>query len=271
MIRHSAIYAGSVTHRRAFPVTHRLRYGVWYVLVDLDELGELDRVRGMAVDRPAIVSFRTRDHGARDGSPLRPWIERRLAEAGVDLEGGAVRILCHPRVLGYVFNPLTVWFCHGPAGDLRAVLYEVGNTFGEWHHYLVPVDAQDRGPHVFTKELFVSPFIDMDATYEFHTDVPGERLAIAVRERVAQGQVLTVALVGRRLPMTTRDLIRVLLRYPLVTLKTIGGIHWEATKLWCKGAPYRRRGAPPAHDLTVVTAPRIVPPATSRLGERLDA
>ena len=213
-----------------------------------------------ALNRPAPVSFHDADHGARDGSPLRPWIEERLAEADIDLDGGPVRILAFPRVFGYAFNPISVWFCHGPDGELRAILYEVSNTFGEWHDYLVPVSpgdvtGNDRGHSVrtiFDKELFVSPFIDMAATYDFSTRVPDERVSVVVRETAAGGQVLVATLGARRRPLTGRSLASVLLRYPLVTVKVIGGIHWEALKLWRKGAPYRRRGTPPASPMTVV-------------------
>ena len=251
----SALYFGRVTHTRAFPRRHRLSYGVWYLLADLGELASLDRLPGFAIDRPGVVSFYTRDHGPRDGSPLRSWIERYLEEADIDLEGGAIRILCFPRVLGYVFNPLSVWFCHHRDGSLRAVLYEVSNTFGEQHGYLVPVDAAQPGDHVrraFDKELFVSPFIDMAARYDFTTRVPDERASIAVRQTVAEGQVLTVALNAIREPITSRSLARAFFGYPFVTLKVIGGIHWEALKLWIKGAPYRRRGAPPARPVTIL-------------------
>jgi DUF1365 family protein len=252
----SALYLGRVTHTRAFPRRHRLSYGVWYLLADLDELATLDRtLPGFTVDRPGAVSFHTEDHGARDGSPLRPWIESYLDQAGIDLEGGAIRILCFPRVLGYVFNPISVWFCHHRDGSLRALLYEVSNTFGERHGYLAPVDGAQAGDLVrrrFHKELFVSPFIDMEALYDFTTRVPDERATIAVRESVAEGQVLTAALDARRVPLTTGNLTRAFLRYPLVTLKVIAGIHWEALKLWRKGAPYRTRGAPPAHPVTIL-------------------
>jgi DUF1365 family protein len=257
----SGLYRGRVMHERSFPSHHRLDYGVWYLLADLDELPSLDaRVRGFGYNRPAPVSFWERDHGARDGSPLRPWIERHLLEAGLDLEGGSIRILCFPRVFGYGFNPISVWFCHGPAGELRAICYEVSNTFGEWHDYLVPVSAGDitangRGASVrtsFTKELFVSPFIDMDATYDFTTRVPDERVSMVVRESVSAGRVLIASLGARRAEITSARLLATLLRYPLVTLKVIGGIHWEALKLWRKGAPYRRRGAPPPAPVTIV-------------------
>ena len=252
----SALYRGRVQHTRAFPRRHRLSYGVWYLLLDLDELPHLDRsVRGFTVDRPGPVSFRSADHGPRDGSPLRPWIEGHLASAGIDLEGGPIRILTFPRVLGYVFNPLSVWFCHHRDGTLRAILYEVSNTFGEQHGYLVPTEPVRAGATVrraFDKELFVSPFIDMQARYDFRTRVPDERLSVVVREDVAEGRVLTATLRATREPLTGARLARVFVRMPLLTLKVIGGIHWEALKLWRKGAPYRRRGAPPGHAVTVL-------------------
>jgi DUF1365 family protein len=257
----SGLYLGTVMHERSFPKRHRLSYGVWYLLADLDELDLLDRtVAGFGVDRAAPVSFHQADHGDRDGSPLRPWIEGRLKQAGIDLDGGAVRLLSFPRVFGYAFNPISVWFCHGPDGDLRAILYEVTNTFGEWHDYLVPVAPGDVVDHgrgrsvrtVFDKRLFVSPFIDMAASYDFSTRVPDERVSVVVRETAAGGQVLVATLGARRRPLTGRSLAAVLLRYPLVTVKVIGGIHWEALKLWRKGAPYRRRGTPPASPMTVV-------------------
>jgi len=258
----SAIYRGRVMHERSFPTHHRLSYGVWYLLVDLDELDELDRrVAGLGVNRAAPVSFHEADHGPRDGSPLRPWIDARLEEAGVALDGGPVRILTFPRVAGYVFNPISIWFCSGPGEDLRAILYEVSNTFGERHDYLVPVADADvtgnaRGRRVrtvFDKRLFVSPFIDMAATYDFTTRVPDERASVVVRETAAGGLVLVATLGARRRPLTGGTLASVLLRHPLVTVKVVGGIHWEALQLWRKGAPYRRRGAPPASPMTIVT------------------
>lgn len=257
----SGLYVGRVMHERSFPRRHRLSYGVWYLLADLDELPALDhRLPGFGHNRRAAVSFHDADHGPRDGSALRPWIEGRLAEAGVDLEGGPVRLLTFPRVFGYVFNPISVWFCSGPGEDLRAILYEVTNTFGEWHDYLVPVTPSDvtgnaRGQSVrtvFDKQLFVSPFIDMAASYDFTTRVPDERVSVVVRETAAGGQVLVATLGARRRPLTGRSLASVLIRHPLVTVKVIGGIHWEAAKLWRKGAPYRRRGAPPASPMSIV-------------------
>lgn len=268
MNRASALYFGRVTHVRAFPRRHRLSYGVWYMLLDIDELPDLDRsLPGFSVDRPGLISFHTRDHGPFDGAPLRPWIEGHLADAGIDLEGGPIRILCFPRVVGYVFNPLSVWFCHHRDGDVRAIVYEVSNTFGERHSYLAPVDRRaeegDLVRHRFDKELYVSPFIDLAARYDFTTRVPDERVSVAVRELVADGQVLTAVLSAVRAPLSGRSLARAFFTYPLVTVKVIVGIHWEALKLWRKGAPYRRRGAPPASPVTLVSSTRLAP--SSRL------
>lgn len=257
----SAIYEGVVRHRRFKPVRHDLSYKVWYMLLDLDELDQLDRsVPGFANERRGAVSFVARDHGPRDGSALRPWIESHLAEAGVDLEGGPIRLLAFPRLNGYAFNPITVWFCHGPLGDLRAMMFEVSNTFGEWHHYLVPVAAgaglRADGSQVvrttFDKELFVSPFMDMDATYEITTRVPDDRVSIALQLTTAEGYMLSASFSGRRIALTPWNLRRIRWKHPLLTMKVIGGIHWEALKLWVKGAPYRRRDGHPSAELTIV-------------------
>lgn len=247
----SAIYRSTVMHRRFFPRGHRFTYRVYYGLFDLDELATLDReVTGFGFNRAAPFAFNERDHGPRDGSPLRPWLEGALAEAGVDLEGGPIRILTMPRVLGHVFNPISVWFAYGPREDLRAVLYEVSNTFGEHLSYLCPVAPEAVGPagnvrHLFAKQLFVSPFIGMDADYDFVTQAPDDRVSLLIKETVAGEHLLTATLVGKRRGFTTRELWAAFATHPLVTLKVVAAIHGEALRLWRKGAPYRKRGPAP--------------------------
>lgn len=254
----SALYLGRVAHTRHVDVAHRFSYRSWWLLADLDELETLGRqVPGFGVDRAGLVSFHRRDHGPRDGSPLRPWIEARCAEAGVDLEGGAVRLLSHPRVLGYVFNPISVWFCHGPDGDLRAVLYEVSNTWREVHSHLVAVEPAQRQPnglfrHRFDKRLFVSPFMDLDHRYTFWTDAPDERATVLTRQVTADDRpALTASLVADRVSLDRRGIVRAMIWAPHVTAMTMARIHWQAIRLWRKGAPYRRRGAPPTPEVTV--------------------
>jgi hypothetical protein len=260
----SAIYEGSVMHRREGPVPHRFTYRSAYLLLDLDELPRLDReLRGFGVDRSAPVSFRAEDHGPRDGSPLRPWFQEQARAAGVDLEGGPVRLLTLPRVLGYVFNPLSVWFGHGPAGDLRLVIYEVSNTFGGWRHHVWPVrelDAAGNARHVFDKELSVSPFIG-DATYEFRVRPPDERAAVLVRETHADERILTATLVGRRRELTSAGLWRAVASQTMAPLKVIAGIHLEALRLWVKGAPFRRHLPAPEPRIRIHDEARPATPA----------
>ncbi|MDX1710501.1 MAG: DUF1365 domain-containing protein [Rhodovibrionaceae bacterium] len=255
----SRLYFGRVMHKRLRPFTHRFDYRVFSMLIDLDELPLLDRVPGFAVDRAGLFSFHSKDHGARDGSALRPWIDARLAEHGLDLAGGAVRVLCFPRVLGYVFNPLSIWFCHHRDGRLVAVLYEVRNTFGDLHCYLIPVapDQQDGTQPIrqgCAKGFYVSPFIGMAADYRFRLRLPDDRLSVLIRQSVPEGELLIASQTGRRRAFTGPHLLTAFFRYPLMTAKVMGAIHWQALRLWLKGARFNRRPAPPAEPVTFVPA-----------------
>ena len=253
----SCLYPGKVMHKRVMPFVHAFTYRVFSVYVDLAELPQLHRrLRLFSHNRWNLFAFNDRDHGPRDGSPLRPWVERHLQAAGIDLEGGPVRLLCFPRVLGYVFNPLSIWFCYHESGRLRAVLYEVNNTFDERHGYLMPV-AAGRGPHEpivqsCAKDFYVSPFISMAARYDFRLAEPGERLAISIRQWVQDGTLLFARQSGRRRHLTDRSLLSLFAAYPLMTLKIIGAIHWEALWLSLKGARLVPRPAPPPLEITLI-------------------
>ncbi len=267
--RVSAIYPSIVTHRRLQPAPHAFSYRVLSTLIDLDEVADLGRDgRLFRHNRPGVVSFLDRDHGPRDGSPLRPWIDRHLGAMGIDLEGGPVRILCSPRVLGYVFNPLSVWFCHHRDGSLRAMLYEVRNTFGQHHNYLIPVEP-GRLPsalvrHSCRKEFHVSPFMPMDLEYGFVVREPDERISIAMRLRHTEGAdgperaLFTAAWRGRRVAFTKANLRRALAANPLSTLKVTVGIHTEALRLWAKGVPLHRRPPAPGVETRYVWPDRTV-------------
>lgn len=253
----SCLYLGQVMHKRLRPFVHRFTYRVVSFLVDLDELPALDRRLPLfAHNRFGLFSFHDRDHGPRDGSPLRPWIERQLAEAGIDIAGGPVRILCFPRLWGYVFNPLSVWFCSHPEQGLRAILYEVSNTFGETHGYLIPVaPGTEPGAPIHQacdKGFYVSPFIEMRSHYRFRLREPDERLSLLIRQRVPEGEILLASLNGRRRALSGGTLARAALAHPLMTLKVIVAIHWEALHLWRKGARFRRRPAAPSRPVTQV-------------------
>ncbi len=238
MTLRSAIYTGTVGHERVRPKRHRLRYGVFALLVDLDELPELDRrFRLFSYNRRAPLSFHDRDHGPTTGEPLRPWVEDRMRCAGLAPDGGPIRLLCYPRIFGYVFNPLSVYFCYRHDGGLAAILYEVCNTYSERHTYVIPV--HDDGRSVIRqsceKQLYVSPFIGMDVDYHFRILPPGEAVNIVIRQEDADGLLLAAYFKGERAPLTAGGLMRCLARFPLMTLKIIAAIHGEALLMWLKG------------------------------------
>jgi DUF1365 family protein len=244
------LFPGVVMHHRLRPFRHRFVYRVFSVLLDLDRLDALDRrLRLFSVERGNLFSFRNKDHGPRDGGALRPWVEACLAELGLDLDGGPIRLLCFPRVLGYVFNPLSVYFCYDPANTLRAIVYEVKNTFGGQRAYTLPVDERRSDGQIRQacgKDFYVSPFIDLEAGYRFKVIPPADRLSVVIHEEIEAGTQLVATLTGRRVPLTDRQLLLAALRVPFMTQKVIAGIHWEALKLWLKGAGFRSR-----HDLPV--------------------
>lgn len=233
----SALYDGEVVHERFQPKGHRLRYRVFSMLFDLDELDALGQdLRLFAHNRRAPIAFHDRDHGARDGGPLRPWVEARMREAGVEPDGGRIELLCYPRLLGYVFNPLSVFFCHRRDGSLAVILYEVHNTHGERHTYACAV-ADSRAvirQHV-EKSFYVSPFIGPTATYHFRIVPPGESINIVIREENEDGLLMAASFRGARCALSDSALLRRLLRFPLMTVKIVAAIHWEALKLLAKG------------------------------------
>lgn len=253
----SALYAGVVTHSRARPRKHALRYRIFTLLIDLDELPLLDRALApFSYNRPNLLSFHDRDHGDGSGAPLRPQVERILRAGGVHIDGGPIRLLSMPRVLGYVFNPLSVYFCHRPGGELAALLYEVNNTFGQRHSYIIPVEA-GAGPIVkqsCAKTFHVSPFMDMDMTYDFRVVAPAEAAVIAMQVSDPAGPMLSATFAGKRERLTTAGLLKAWLAHPLLTLKVIAGIHWEALKLLAKGVKLRPAVAEPNAPVTYVVA-----------------
>lgn len=232
----SGLYTGRVVHERLRPKRHRLAYKVFCLLVDLDELDEIDRRFGrlLAVNRPGLFSFHERDHGAGEGS-LRDWATARLAEAGIDFDGGRIELLCYPRILGFTFNPLSVYFCYRQSGELAGLLYEVHNTHGERHTYVMPAGPERVVRHAARKTFFVSPFMPMDCVYRFRIAPPGRRVGVSILEDDAEGLLLTASFTGERQELGRSELLRMFWRYPLMTIKVVAGIHWEAIKLLAKG------------------------------------
>jgi len=242
----AALYFGEVMHARLKPMGHRFSYRVMSLLIDLDRLGEADRQsRLFGINRAALYSFNEADHGDRDGSNLRDYVQRRAAERGIDLTGGRVRLLCYPRLLGYTFNPLSAYFCYRADGSLALLIYEVRNTFGDIHSYVLPVKASeisDAGIRQAQDKLFyVSPFIEMAMRYHFRVLPPGERVKLRILETDREGPLLAATFSGRRRALTSAALLRSFFALPLVTFKIMAAIHWEALRLWLKGARLVRR------------------------------
>lgn len=257
----SGLYVGDVVHQRVKPKRHRLRYRVFSLLLDLDEVDALaGQLRLFSRNRFNLYGFYDRDHGDGANTPLRRRIEAQLATAGVDCAGGAIHVLCYPRILGYVFNPLSVYFCHRADGGLAAIVYEVSNTFGQRHSYIIPVAGEGARPirQVCEKRLYVSPFFTVEGEYRFRVVPPGQqpagRVAIGIDYRDAEGSRLYASFRGERRELTDRTLLAYALRLPLLTVKVIAAIHWEALKLWLKGLPLVRRPSPPSEPVSVVRA-----------------
>ena len=263
----SALYAGSVMHQRTRPARHRLRYRMFSLLLDLDELPMLaQRLRLFSLNSFNLFSLHERDYGSsvigNDGAGLRAYVEQQL-RANCLPTGGTIQLLTMPRILGYAFNPLSVYFCHAVDGTLAAILYEVNNTFGERHTYLVAVDrgAEREGPGKQTivqrcaKQFHVSPFLDLDMTYSFRVDPPDAKrdsLSIGVIASDAHGPMLNARLDAQRRPLSDAALARVFVTHPLLTLKVVAAIHWEALCLLVKGVRFRAKPASPVHSVTVI-------------------
>jgi DUF1365 family protein len=251
----SSLYDTKIQHRRVRPKKHSMKYGAFYLLLDIDGLDNMHRsLKWFSYNSFNVFSFYDRDHGPSSNASLRPWLEHHLAEAGVDLKGGRIELLCLPRILGYVFNPISVYYCYHRNGELMAVLYEVSNTFNQRHSYLFTVDENDGEvlKHSCDKRLYVSPFIENTGRYQFSMKRPTQDLYLHIRQVDEDGPLLDAWINGKRKHISDRSLLGCLTRYPLLTLKVIGGIHWEALKLWLKGIGLVARPEPPKEPVTIV-------------------
>jgi uncharacterized protein len=235
----SSLYFGTVVHVRTRPARRKLRYRVAQMLLDLDELPHLDRgLRLFGYNRSALFSFDERDHGDGQGN-LRGWVTGRLAEASCGFRPGSIRLLCMPRVLGHVFNPLSVYFCHDTAGRLGAMLYEVHNTFGERHSYVIPVEGEVQPIRQRCgKSFYVSPFLPMDLQYDFTVASPDEQVSVQVAASDRNGLLLDTWFRGRRRALDDLQLWQAFATIPLMTVKVVAAIHWEALKIWLSGIPW---------------------------------
>jgi uncharacterized protein len=251
----SRLYTGFVAHSRIGPKPNAFRYGLYFLYLDLAELDELDAgLKRFAHNGRALVRFLDRDHGPRDGSPLRPWIDELLAARGIDLQGGRVCILTFPRVLGFGFYPVSFWYCFHADGTPRAVLAEVRNTFGGHHNYLLHNSGEpfdwDSCPTA-EKVFSVSPFIVMDARYQFAFSEPGDTLSVTLSDFVEGPLLLTANVQLTSQPLTDRNLGHVVRRYGPMSARAWVLIHLQALKIVGKGIRY----VPPAADPEEETTP----------------
>ena len=251
----ASLYVGDVMHARLKPMGHRFSYRVMSLLIDLDRLDEADRQSPLfGVNRAAVYGFHEADHGERDGSSLRAYAERCAAKHDIDLSGGRVELLCYPRLFGYTFNPLSVYFGYRASGELALVIYEVRNTFGDIHPYVLPVkpgDLNAAGLRQSQDKLFyVSPFVAMAMRYHFRVLPPSDTVRLRILETDREGPLLAATFSGCRHALTSQALLKSLVTLPLVTFKVIAAIHWEALRLWWKGAKLvpRDTAEPSAHE-----------------------
>jgi uncharacterized protein len=246
------LYLTRVMHRRRVPPFYRFVYRVFYVLVDIDRIEALSaRLRLFSLDRFNLLSLRTRDHG--DGRGLRPWAEHLLRTRGIDLDVGRIRLLAFPRVLGFAFNPISLWYCEHRDGKLRAVIAEVNNTFGEKHCYVLASAGAPLpyGTPIDKEKVFhVSPFFDRVGQYRFTLGAPEARIRVAIHETREGGPILDATLAGERRALTDAAIFGQVLRMPWMTIKVVAGIHWEALKLWLRGARYHRKPVPLRPDVS---------------------
>ena len=235
MFKNSKIYTGKVIHKRFKPKEHYFKYNVFSLLIDLNELEEINTyIKFFSYNRFNIISFYDKDHGDRDGSSIKLWVKKNLRNIGIMTEDISIKLLCYPRIFGYVFNPLSTYFIYNKHLKLISIFYEVKNTFGEQHTYIFKAQDEKTVQNKCKKKFYVSPFIEMDCEYHFKTLNPREQLSVVINQNDKDGKLLFASQDGISKDFNNKNLILSYLTHPLMTFKIIGAIHYEAFKLWAK-------------------------------------
>lgn len=254
----SCLYEGTIVHKRLTPRQHAFSYRVFALCLDVDEIDMLDRqLRLFSRNRLNLLGFRDADLGEEGAVPVADKTRRLLDSCGLGSCGARIELVCYPRLLGYVFNPLSVYFCRDTSDVIGAVIYEVTNTVGERKSYIIPTTAGSASiSHSCGKEMYVSPFTGASGHYGFHGIAPSDRIVIGVNFREVGRPVLKTHFRGERRPLTDSAIAGVVARHPLMTLKVMGAIHFEALRLWAKGVPLVKRHTSPAYSFTIVDRPQ---------------
>ena len=248
----SCIYNGSVIHKRFKPKEHFFKYKVFSLLIDLSELNELnEKFKFFSLNKFNLISFYEKDHGGRDGSSLINWVKLNLSSNNISTENIKIKLLCYPRILGYVFNPLSVFYVYDKNNCLISILYEVKNTFGEQHTYIFKVKNNNLLQHNCEKKFHVSPFIEMNCNYFFRILKPTDKILVVIDQYQLNEKILYASQDGKRTDFTTSELIKSYLKHPLMTFKIIAAIHFEAFKLWAKGIKFIKKELKIKNNITI--------------------
>ncbi len=246
------LLTGETTHKRFVPFEQRFRYKLFMIDIDIDRLDDAHQVSPFfSVNRPGVFSFSEKDHGSRGACSLREWADAKFREAGVELAGGAVRLTTFPRHLFYKFAPISLWFGYDADGDVKGVIYEVNNTFGETHCYVAATASDSVSLHEADKVFHVSPFFDISGQYRFTLRPPEKGVNLIVDSVGSETRTHMATIQTRRMPATSANLLKTAVSRPLSSIGVTLGIHWEALKLWLKGAKYHSKPTPPSREATV--------------------
>ena len=249
----SCIYNGKVIHKRFKPKEHYFKYSVFSLLIDLSELRKIDQeISFFSLNKFNLISFHEKDHGERDGSSLEQWVKKNLEQNKIETVDIKIKLLCYPRILGYVFNPLSIFFVYNQNDKLISILYEVKNTFGEQHTYVFKVDNENKLiQNNCSKKFHVSPFIEMNCKYFFRILNPNEKLSVIIDQYDHEGKILFASQDGKKAELNSSQLFKSYLKHPLMTIKIISAIHFEAFKLWMKGIKIIKKKIKMRNNITV--------------------
>ena len=243
MIKNSSIYNGTVIHKRFKPKIHFFKYKVFSILIDISEINLLDKtLKIFSYNKFNIISFYDEDHGPRDGTSVKEWVIKNLQDNQIDTQDIKIKLLCYPRIFGFVFNPLSIFFIYNKKSELISILYEVKNTFDEQHTYIFKnKENKNTIKHTCKKKFHVSPFIEMNCTYFFKILKPGDKISVIIDQYDEEGKLLYASQDGSRVELNNKNLFLSYLKHPLMTFKIIAAIHFEAFKLWIKGIKFIKK------------------------------